>query len=67
MLGRVRQTWRGPKDEISFGAISTAVGDLSTVPTLLRVMNEVKEAFSTARYLLIFRSQNRAAWTEYRE
>jgi len=38
-------------DELGFGPITTSVGDTDTVPTLLHLLNEIKEAFSTARYL----------------
>jgi tetratricopeptide (TPR) repeat protein len=37
-------------DEIAFGPISTLARDKEIVPELLRVLNEVKEAFTTARY-----------------
>ncbi len=37
-------------DEIAFGPITTSRGDRETVPELLRVLNEIKEAFATARY-----------------
>lgn len=38
-------------DEIAFTPITTKAGDTETVPKLLQIMNEIKEAFSTARYL----------------
>jgi hypothetical protein len=38
-------------DEIRFGPITTSVGDIKTVPTLLQILNEIKEAYSSARYL----------------
>lgn len=38
-------------DEISFGPIVTHVEDQSKVPELLRILNEIKESFATARYL----------------
>ena len=41
----------GITDEISFGPIITDVGDQYLVPELLRILNEIKEAFATARYL----------------
>jgi tetratricopeptide (TPR) repeat protein len=46
------------KDEISFGPITTSVGDAETVPTLLQIINEIKEAFSTARYLFYLSQSN---------
>jgi hypothetical protein len=39
-------------DEIAFSPITTSISDRETVPELLRVLNEIKEAFATARYLL---------------
>ena len=38
-------------DEIHFGPILTLINDDKTVPELLRVLNEIKESYSTARYL----------------
>lgn len=37
-------------DEIVFRPITTALGDETTVPELLHILNEAKEAFATARY-----------------
>jgi len=39
-------------DEIAFGGIAVRQSNSQTVPELLRILNEIKEAFSTARYLL---------------
>lgn len=44
-------------DEISFGPIVTTAADRDLIQELLRILNEIKEAFATARYLL-FLSQN---------
>lgn len=41
----------GISDDISYGPIVTPVGDNYLVPELLRILNEIKEAFATARYL----------------
>ena len=41
----------GITDEISFGPIVTSLDDNDLVPELLRILNEIKEAFATARYL----------------
>jgi len=38
-------------DEVSLGPIVTSLDDNSTVPELLRILNEIKESFATARYL----------------
>jgi len=38
-------------DEISYGPITTKFDDDETVPELIRILNEIKEAFATARYL----------------
>jgi len=38
-------------DEIHFGPILTSINDNVTVPELLRILNEVKESYCTARYL----------------
>lgn len=50
----------GITDDISYGPIVTLVGDNYLVPELLRVLNEIKEAFATARYLF-FLSQRKNA------
>lgn len=39
-------------DEISFGPITTSKSDSATVPELINILNEIKEAYATARYLL---------------
>lgn len=41
----------GITDEISYGPIITPAGDTYLVPELLRILNEIKEGFATARYL----------------
>jgi hypothetical protein len=38
-------------DEVGFGPITTSAGDINTVPTLLQILNEIKEAYASARYL----------------
>ena len=45
-------------DEIGFGSLTTSVGDLETVPKLLQILNEIKEAFSAARYLYYLSQTN---------
>ena len=45
-------------DEIGFGPITTSVGDTETVPALLQLLNEIKEAFSSARYLFYLSQSN---------
>jgi hypothetical protein len=47
----------GVVDDISFSPITTSVGDKYLVPELLNILNEIKEAFATARYLF-FLSQH---------
>lgn len=49
----------GVTDDISLGEIITSPEDALTVPELLRILNEIKESFSTARYLF-YLSQNQA-------
>lgn len=49
----------GVTDDISLGEIITSIDDEFTVPELLRILNEIKESFSTARYLF-YLSQNQA-------
>ena len=51
-------TWVGDQsvapaisDEISYGPITASKSNAEVVPELLRVLNEIKEAFITARYL----------------
>jgi tetratricopeptide (TPR) repeat protein len=39
-------------DEISYGPITTRIKDVKVVPEMLNILDEVKEAFVTARYLL---------------
>jgi tetratricopeptide (TPR) repeat protein len=41
----------GIVDEISYGPIITPIDDDYVVPELLRILNEIKEAYATARYL----------------
>jgi tetratricopeptide (TPR) repeat protein len=41
----------GITDDVYFGPIVTSVGDNYLVPELLRILNEIKESFATARYL----------------
>lgn len=41
----------GITDDVYFGPIVTPVGDDYLVPELLRILNEIKESFTTARYL----------------
>jgi len=48
----------GVTDEISYGPIVTALDDNYLVPELLRILNEIKEAFATARYVF-FLSQRK--------
>lgn len=48
----------GVTDEISYGPILTALDDNYLVPELLRILNEIKEAFATARYVF-FLSQRK--------
>jgi len=38
-------------DDISYSKIITDLDDESTVPELLKILNEIKETYSTARYL----------------
>lgn len=47
----------GITDEISYGPIVTSVDDNSFVPELLRLLNEIKEAFAAARYLYFLSQQ----------
>jgi len=47
----------GISDDIGFNPITTKIGDDYLVPELLRILNEIKESFSIARYLY-FLSQN---------
>jgi len=48
----------GVTDEISYGPIVTTLDDNKLVPELLRILNEIKEAFATARYVF-FLSQRK--------
>jgi len=48
----------GITDDISFGPIATQTKDSELVPEMLRILNEIKESFATARYLY-FLSQNK--------
>ncbi len=63
--GLFLNAWAGNKelspgiaDDISFGGITTPIDDNHLVPELLRILNEIKESYTTARYLY-FLSQNR--------
>lgn len=63
--GLFLNAWAGDKelspgitDDISFGGITPATGDNHLVPELLRILNEIKESYTTARYLY-FLSQNK--------
>lgn len=65
--GLFLNAWAGNKDlspgitdDISFGGITTPVGDTYLVPELLRILNEIKESYTTARYLY-FLSQKKTA------
>jgi hypothetical protein len=64
--GLFLNAWAGNKylspgitDDISFGSITTPIDDNHLVPELLRILNEIKEAYTTARYLF-FLSQNKS-------
>lgn len=54
----------GVTDEISYGPIVTPLDDNYLVPELLRILNEIKEAFATARYLF-FLSQRKNNLLDY--
>ncbi|MFH1908393.1 MAG: LA2681 family HEPN domain-containing protein [Chloroflexota bacterium] len=63
--GLFLNAWAGNKeispgitDDISFGGITTPIGDNHLVPELLRILNEIKESYTTARYLY-FLSQSK--------
>lgn len=63
--GLFLNAWAGNKelspgitDDISFGGITTPIGDNHLVPELLRILNEIKESYTTARYLY-FLSQDK--------
>lgn len=65
--GLFLNAWAGNKklspgitDDISFGGITTPINDDYLVPELIRVLNEIKESYTTARYLY-FLSQNKAS------
>ncbi|MBN2365980.1 MAG: tetratricopeptide repeat protein [Calditrichaeota bacterium] len=51
-------------DDISFGPILAPIDDNYFVPELLRILNEIKEAFSTARYLFFLSQQKRNSLDE---
>ena len=58
-------TWVGDQnfapaisDEIAFGPITTTLKDSKIVPELLNILNEIKEAFVTARYLFYLSQAN---------
>lgn len=64
--GLFLNAWAGNKnlspgitDDISFGSITTSIEDKHLVPELLRILNEIKEAYTTARYLY-FMSQSKS-------
>ena len=64
--GLFLNAWAGNKnltpgitDDIAFGSITTPIDDKFLVPELLRILNEIKEAYTTARYLY-FMSQNKS-------
>lgn len=48
----------GITDDISYGPIVTPIGENYLVPELLRILNEIKEAFATARYLFYLSQKN---------
>jgi tetratricopeptide (TPR) repeat protein len=64
--GLFLNAWTGKKelspgiiDDISFGAITTRIDDNFLVPELIRILNEIKESYATARYLyFLSQSQN---------
>ena len=65
--GLFLNAWAGNKelspgitDDISFGGITTPINDNYLVPELIRILNEIKESYTTARYLY-FLSQNKAS------
>lgn len=64
--GLFLNAWAGNKelspgiiDDISFGGITTPASNNHLVPELLKTLNEIKESYSTARYLY-FLSQGKA-------
>lgn len=64
--GLFLNAWAGDKelspgiiDDISFGGITAPAKDSHFVPELLKTLNEIKEAYSTARYLY-FLSQGKS-------
>lgn len=54
----------GITDDISFGPIITKTSDNNLVPELLNILNEVKEAFSTARFLYFLSQQENNSYNE---
>ena len=63
--GLFLNAWAGKKelspgitDDISFGEITTSIDDNYLVPELLKILNEIKESYTTARYLY-FLSQSK--------
>ncbi len=54
----------GITDDISFVGITTAIDDNHLVPELLRILNEIKESYTTARYLY-FLSRNKSKVLDY--
>lgn len=63
--GLLLNPWAGNKelspgivDDISFGAITIPAAESQLVPELLRILNEIKEAYATARYLYFLSHEN---------
>ena len=55
-----KQVSPGVTDDISFSGITTSIDDNYLVPELLRILNEIKESYTTARYLyFLSQSQNK--------
>ena len=64
--GLFLNAWAGDKsltpgiiDDISFGSITVSIDDKDIVTELFRILNEIKESYTTARYLY-FMSQNKS-------
>jgi tetratricopeptide (TPR) repeat protein len=69
--GLFLNAWAGKKelspgitDDISFGGITTPIEDKYLFPELMRILNEIKESYATARYLY-FLSQDNAKILDY--
>lgn len=69
--GLFLNAWAGNKslspgitDDISFSGITTSINDNHLVPELLRILNEIKESYTTARYLY-FLSQCKSEILDY--